>query len=95
MNRHEKIAGPTQLNIKSREARRLAIELVELTGESITEAVTVALQERLAKERRARRKPGEVAERLMEFGRWYSQFPVKDTRTAEEILGYDENGLPT
>ena len=95
MNRHEPAPSATQLNIKSPEARRLAVELAELTGESMTEAVTAALKERLVKERKARRNPGEIAERLLELGRWYSQFPIKDERTPEEILGYDENGLPT
>lgn len=36
-----------QLNIKSAKARRLAEQLSEVTGESITEAVTVALDQRL------------------------------------------------
>ena len=39
------------LNLKSGEAHRLASELAELTGESLTLAVTVALRERLARER--------------------------------------------
>ena len=42
-----------QLNIKSDEAYRLAAELAALKGESLTEAVTVALRERLARESRA------------------------------------------
>lgn len=37
----------TQLNIKSDVAYRLASQLSELTGESLTTAVTTALQERL------------------------------------------------
>lgn len=37
------------LNIKSPEAHELARELAERTGESMTEAVTVALRERLAR----------------------------------------------
>ena len=35
------------MNIKSSEAHRMARELAQLTGESLTEAVTVAIQERL------------------------------------------------
>jgi antitoxin VapB len=95
MNQHEPTPKAVQLNIKSAEARRLATELAELTGESLTDAVTAALQERLVKERRARRKPGEIAEKLMALGREISSYPIKDSRTADEILGYDENGLPT
>ena len=95
MNRHEPSPKAAQLNIKSAEARRLASELAELMGESLTDAVTIALQERLVKERRVRRRPGEVTEKLLELSREISSYPIKDHRTAEEILGYDESGLPT
>ena len=40
------------LNIKSAETDRLARELAALTGESITEAVTRALEQRLENQRR-------------------------------------------
>ncbi len=39
------------LSIKTAEADRLARTLVQLTGETMTDAVTVALRERLARER--------------------------------------------
>lgn len=39
------------LSIKTKEADQLARELSRLTGESMTEAVTVALRERLARRR--------------------------------------------
>ncbi len=42
------------LNIKNEETRRLAGELASLTGETLTGAVTLALQERLERERRRR-----------------------------------------
>jgi antitoxin VapB len=45
------------LSIKTEEADRLARTLARLTGESMTEAVTAALRERLARER-ARRNDG-------------------------------------
>jgi hypothetical protein len=41
-----------QLSIKNSEAHKLAIELAQLTGESLTSAVTRALRERLVRERR-------------------------------------------
>ena len=40
------------LNIKNDEAHKLATELAQLTGENLTSAVTLALRERLARERR-------------------------------------------
>ena len=43
------------LCIKDPEADRLARELARQTGESLTQAVVVALRERLQRERRRRR----------------------------------------
>jgi antitoxin VapB len=80
------------LNIKNDEAHRLATELAQLTGETLTSAVTLALRERLARERR-RRKIDESVARLMKIGSRYAALP--DTgRSPDEILGYDEHGLP-
>lgn len=41
------------LNIKNTETTRLIRELAEMTGESMTDAITVAVQERLARLRAA------------------------------------------
>ena len=77
------------LSIKSDKADQLARELAALTGESITDAVVASLEARLELERRRRRQAGlgDIVER---FGR----LPVLDERSADEILGYDEDGLP-
>jgi antitoxin VapB len=81
------------LIIKSDEAHELAAELAKLTGESLTSAVTLALRERLARERR-RRGTGYIAARLMKIGGQFAAFA--DTgRSPEEVLGYDDQGLPT
>jgi antitoxin VapB len=78
------------LSVKNQEADRLARELADTTGESITEAVLVALRERLERERG---RSGMVAglNRLVEE---LAAYPVLDHRLADEILGYDERGLP-
>ncbi len=81
------------LNIKNDRAHRLAKELSGLTGESLTGAVTVALEERLAREKAKRNRAG-VADRLMEIGRRCASRPTLDDRSADEILGYDDEGLP-
>ena len=74
------------------EAHKLATELAQLTGENLTSAVTLALRERLARERRRRNKDA-VAAKLMKIGSLYAALP--DTgRSPDEILGYDEHGLP-
>jgi antitoxin VapB len=83
------------LSIKSEEADRLAHRLSELTGESITLAVTIAMRERLAREERKRQNAAQIAAELMEISRHCASLPVYDSRSSDEILGYDENGLPT
>jgi antitoxin VapB len=52
------------LSIKTAEADELARSLARLTGESITEAVTAALRERLARERARREMAGSLPARL-------------------------------
>ena len=52
------------LSIKTEEADRLARALARLTGESMTEAVTAALRERLARERARREDRGDLPARL-------------------------------
>jgi antitoxin VapB len=82
----------SDLNIKNDEADQLATELAWLTGETLTHAVTQALRERLARERR-RRHTDDVAAQLMKIGNRYAV--LADTgRHPDEILGYDEHGLP-
>jgi len=82
------------LNIKDPTADRLARELAAMTGESITTAVTVAVRERL--ERIGRTAPPEVRlQAIMRISERAAARPVIDDRTDEEILGYDEDGLPT
>lgn len=81
------------LNIKNDETHELAKRLASLTGETMTQAVTVALRDRLAREK-AKRNRSRVAERLMEIGRRNAARPVLDDRSPDEIIGYDERGLP-
>ena len=77
-------------SIKSEAADQLARELADLTGESITEAVTTALRERLETERRARQHRRSALDLVAEFGR----LAVLDDRRADDLVGYDSNGLP-
>lgn len=82
------------LSLKDPETDRLAREVSRLTGESLTEAVRVALQERLTRERLRRGLPKQdLAERLDALAEEFSQLPVLDPRTPDEIVGYDENGM--
>ena len=81
------------LNIKNPEADRLARELAGLTGESITEAVMEALEERLARERT--RRGGRLRLQLERMQQRIAELPELDPRSAEEVLGYDDHGLPS
>jgi antitoxin VapB len=81
------------LNIRNPEAEALAGELARQTGESKTEAVTKALRDRLMRVRRERTKRL-LADELQEIAEHCASLPVLDKRRPEEILGYDEAGLP-
>jgi antitoxin VapB len=81
------------LNIRNPEAEKLAMELSRQTGESKTEAVTKALRDRLARVRRERTKR-RLADELEEIAEHCANLPVLDGRPPEEILGYDEIGVP-
>jgi antitoxin VapB len=84
------------LHIKDEKADRLARELAQATGETLTEAVTKALEERLQRERGLRDADFEARFRgVMEILREIDKLPVLDVRTPDELLGYDEHGLPT
>jgi antitoxin VapB len=57
------------LSIKAEDADRLARALSALTGETMTEAVTVALRERLARERARREAATQLPVRVAAFAR--------------------------
>lgn len=86
----------SSLNIKNAETYRLIKELADATGESMTEAVTVAVRERLA--RTGSLRETEIRERIQRMteiaaemrrlappGYWDQDF---------DALLYDEDGLP-
>jgi len=87
------IRGGMALNIKNVEAERLARHLARVTGESITEAVTVALRERLAHVEGTRRAPS-LRDEVRRIQVRIAALPVLDTRSDDEILGYDAAGIP-
>lgn len=83
------------LSIKNPETERLARELANVTGESLTEAVTRALRDRLVRETGRTDDTEHWLEGIREIQRHVAQLPVLDDRTPDEIIGYDENGLPS
>lgn len=81
------------LNIRNVEAERLATELARRTGETKTDAVIRALKDRLARLRREQA-PRRLADDLEDIARHCAALPVVDDRPADEILGYDDRGIP-
>jgi antitoxin VapB len=81
------------LNIRNKQTEALAALLAKLTGETKTEAVTQALKERLERVRRGRSKRS-LADDLDEIALHCAALPLRDPRSAEDIIGYDEHGLP-
>ena len=80
------------LIIKNPEAHRMAAELARITGKTMTQVVTEALQERLAREHP---RPSAGADRLLAIGRDCAARLKEPYRSADHgDLLYDEKGLP-
>lgn len=82
------------LSIEDPEADRLARELAARTGETLSEAVVVALRERLVRQT-GRAAVTALRDELAAIRRRCAALPVIDDRSAEEIVGYDDSGLPS
>jgi antitoxin VapB len=81
------------LSIKDPATDRLARALAEATGESITEAIRRALEERLTRvaQRHTHYRLATAVRRVQER---LASLPVLDARGAGDLLGYDEHGVP-
>ena len=82
------------ISIKNDETERLARQLAEFTGESITVAVRIAVGERYERLRRVRAGRSRRDE-LTEIALRCARLPVISDMTDDEILGYDEFGIPS
>lgn len=81
------------LNIKNEEAHRMAQELAALTGESMTAAVTTAIQERLERTRKHRK--GGKYEQTMAIAKECAANLKEPWKSIDhDELLYDELGLP-
>jgi antitoxin VapB len=81
------------LSIKDSETDALVRQLATLTGESITEAVFVSVKERLER-LKSKNSPYSLAQELDAIAQRCASLPVLDSRSPEELIGYDEQGLP-
>lgn len=89
-----------QPSAKTGKAHRPAAESAGPTDESPTNTGAHALRERLVSAV-ARQQDNDTAAtarrlaKLREVVRRFDALPVLDSREPDEIIGYDENGLPT
>jgi antitoxin VapB len=81
------------LSIKNDAAERLARAIADETGESLTEVIRKALEERWQR-LKAKRRSRALSAQVHDLLRRVDALPSLDSRPAEEILGYDEQGMP-
>ena len=77
------------------EVDELARELSTYTGETAVQAAIVALRERLAREQTKRNRARSLKENLLRIGRECAALPVLDSRPSDQILGYNDQGVPS
>jgi antitoxin VapB len=82
------------MSIRNSETEKLARQVSRLTGETLTEAIGKSLEERLQRLRRDR-SPDQIRGEIGKILARVHALPVLDERPEEEILGYDENGIPS
>ena len=78
------------IHFADQDIERLVRELISYTGEDPTEAVIVAVAERLERQRQHLR--ANLAEEMLRIGRECASAPVLDPRTPEQIIGYNDHG---
>ncbi|RWK40074.1 type II toxin-antitoxin system VapB family antitoxin [Mesorhizobium sp.] len=85
------------LSIKNTEVEQLARELARRRRVSVTEAIRQSLEREVARERLVPRdEADDLFQRLMAIAERAAQVPQRqDAMTDDEILGYDELGIPT
>ncbi|PBB66646.1 protein transcription factor [Mesorhizobium sp. WSM4312] len=85
------------LSIKNAEVEQLARELARSRGVSLTEAIRQSLENALDRENAASRQhESDLIVKLREISERASRVPMRDPpMTEDEILGYDELGIPT
>ena len=81
------------LSIRNPKAEKLARKLAAESGETITQAITHALEERLER-LRGRSTTTDLMEEILKISKRCSAIPDQDQRSADEILRYDSRGVP-
>lgn len=81
------------LSIKNDEVERLTRTMAEQTGESLTQVILTALRDRWER-LSGRREVPDLREEVQRIQARMAGLPRLDSRTDEEILGYDPDGVP-
>ena len=82
------------LNIKNERVENLIRLLAKTTGDGITEVIGNAVEEKLTKIRQTK-DTHFLEEELLEIGKRNAARKLLDNRSADEILGYAKDGLPS
>ena len=81
------------LHIVNQEADRLAREIADLTNESLSAVVVSALREQAQRLREAAGRGASLTQ-MREIAARSARKCTTDRRSHDEIIGYDEHGLP-
>lgn len=81
------------ISIRNPKAEQLAREVAEQSGESLTQAIIRALEERLER-LKGRRSATTLAEEILRISQRCSALPDLDERSPDKILDYDNKGVP-
>ena len=81
------------ISIRNPKAEELAREVAEQSGESLTQAIIHALEERLER-LKGRRSATTLTEEILRISQRCSALPELDKRSPDEILDYDSRGVP-
>jgi antitoxin VapB len=81
--------------IKNAKTEKKIRKLAKRAGETMTTAIDRAVDERLAKLGPERRVKGRLdRKKVAEILAYFDSLPVDDPRSPDEIIGYDEYGVP-
>lgn len=81
------------LSIRNQHAEKLARAVAAESGETLTQAIIRALEERLER-LRGKRRLTDTTREILKISERCSALPDMDPRSPDEILGYDPNGIP-
>jgi len=82
------------LSIRNPRAEQLAREVAAESGENLTQVIIHALEDRLQRIK-GRRAATDLVDEIMAISQRCQALPDLDTRPADEILGYDKDGVPS